>query len=93
MNYPDFKTMQQKLERRPDLWVEYGEVNHDCCKKIYENPNDQEIIVSNGKIIYDRGGMTALQANYYVIIFHWKNRELASNLEKVFEQVTDEWKM
>ena len=89
--YPSFKDMQEKLKRRPSLWAEYGAVNHDCCKSIYDSPHNEDLVVKMGKIIYKRGGMTALQANYYVIVFEWKNKELASHLEKVFEKVCDEW--
>ena len=93
INYPTFKQMQKKLERRLDLWSEYGQVNHDCCKAIYENPDDEDLVVKMGKIIYQRGGMTALQANYYIIVYEWSNKNLASHLEKVFEKVSDEWQM
>ncbi len=93
MSYPDFKTMEDKLQRRPNLWIEYTEESHDCCKEIYENPSNEELIVKNGKIIYDKGGITALQANFYVIIFNWKNRDFALILDKIFEKVTSEWKI
>ena len=93
MTYPTFEEMQNKLKRRLDLDSEYGKVNHDCCKAIYENPQNEDLIVKNGKIIYHRGGFTALQANFYIIVYEWNNTILASKLEKIFEKVSDEWQM
>ena len=89
--YPSYKVMQKKLEKQLRLWAEYGEVNHTCCKTIYENPFDEDLVVKMGKIIHDRGGFTALQANFTVIVDMWRGHE-SIYLEKLFERVTPEWR-
>lgn len=83
--------MQKKLEKQLQLWAEYGEVNHTCCKTIYENPFDEDLVVKMGKIIHARGGFTALQANFTVIVDMWRGHE-SIYLEKLFERVTPEWR-
>ena len=99
--YPEYCLIEELLLKhdRWELLSEYGQINHILCKKIYENPNDENIIVSCGKQIYKRGGFTALQANYYVIIqFYKKSRDedirycYPKKLEFTFEKITSEWK-
>lgn len=105
--YPAFNTISDglRVRERLDLMAEYGEVNHGLCKTIYENtPHGVEAIVEAGKAIYARGGMQALQRNYYVIIDQLQTASMRGGsdqdyaearfwLEKTFEQVTDEWKV
>ena len=42
--YPTFEEMEIKLTRRFDLDAEYGIANHNQCKTIYENLNDDKMI-------------------------------------------------
>ena len=48
--------------------AEYGEYNHEYLKIIWENRNDDTIIKTCGENINQRGGFTALQANYYAFL-------------------------
>lgn len=48
-------------------YSEYGYENHKDCKEIYENMTDMKICRKIGQRINDRGGFTAMQANYYVL--------------------------
>ena len=48
--------------------AEYGEYNHEYLKIIWENRNDDTIIKTCGENINERGGFTALQANYYAFL-------------------------
>lgn len=105
--YPDLETISGNLRVRErfDLMAEYGGVNHALCKKIYENvPNGVDAVVEAGKAIHGRGGMRALQCNFYVVIDQLRSASMQSCsdqdyaearfwLEKTFEQVTDEWKV
>ncbi len=90
-SYPPFKEMQRVMEKRPDLCAEYGQVNHIWCQAIYDNPFDEDIVIKGGKIIYSRGGFTALQANFYIITFMWRGYG-KDHLSTIFEKVTNEWK-
>ena len=48
--------------------AEYGEYNHEYLKIIWENIDDEIIIKTCGENINQRGGFTALQANYYALL-------------------------
>jgi hypothetical protein len=43
-----------------EMYLGYNELNHLYCKKIYENPNNEEIIIKIIKIIYKNGGLKAI---------------------------------
>ena len=47
--YPNYEEMLEKLNIYIDLWAEYGEQHHICCKIIYENPTNKNLIVEMGK--------------------------------------------
>lgn len=53
-----------------DFASEYGEYNHELCKKIYENITDRKIVRECGKLINKRGGFMTMQANRYAISIH-----------------------
>ena len=95
--YPDFETMTQKLTSRIDIYAEYGELNHLCCKAIYENPTNPELIIDMGKKIYQRGGMQALVMNFYVLQSMYSGSNIpAINgqpriIESYFTKVCPEW--
>jgi len=61
--YPTFEEMEIKLTIRFDLDAEYGIANHNQCKTIYENLNDDKIISEMVQQIKRSGGITALNAN------------------------------
>ena len=62
-SYPTFEEMEIKLTIRFDLDAEYGITNHNQCKTIYENLNDDTIISEMVQKIKKAGGITALNAN------------------------------
>ena len=98
--YPSYDKMIKKIGNELDLYAEYGDVNHFCCKIIYENPTNKDLIVKMGKKIYSRGGMQSLQANCTIIkylspYYESSNIQIKSHgrvLEFYFEEVTDEWR-
>ena len=61
------------------MWAEYGNMNHDCITAIYKHLADtktgkdgdmwpdRSAIKEHAQRIYDRGGMQALQMNWYVL--------------------------
>jgi hypothetical protein len=65
--YPTFEEMEIKLTRRFDLDAEYGIANHNQCKTIYENLNDDNIISEMVQKIKRAGGITALNANLIIL--------------------------
>ena len=54
-----------KQKQSLEQCAEYGEINHDLMKEIYENIFDKDLIKKHGERIHHRGGMTALQQDYY----------------------------
>jgi hypothetical protein len=61
-------THPPELRRAVFEWsAEYGEINHALCKEIYENIHDAARCKRVGQRIFDRGGFTALQANFYIV--------------------------
>ena len=79
------------------LYAEYGELNHMMIKTIYENPFDEAVILESAKKIYDRGGFTALQANYYVLVYAFSKTENSNiklhhkTIAKLFPKICPEW--
>jgi hypothetical protein len=79
--YPSYGEMTRKMmefvqDRSRDsefrshvfTWMsEYGEPNHRMCQELYEHIHDDARCKAVGQRIYDRGGMTALQANFYIV--------------------------
>ena len=65
--YPEYDEIDVSLFHRVDLYVEYGMLNHYCCKKIYENLDNPSIIKEMTYKIYKAGGVTALKANLETI--------------------------
>ena len=70
--YPDYKFIKYDLllkqEQSLEQYAEYGEINHDLMKEIYENIFDKDLIKKHGERIHHRGGITALQQNYYTLL-------------------------
>jgi hypothetical protein len=100
MPYPNHTEMLENLNDYIDLWCEYGEKNHICCKIIYENPTDKNLIIKMGKTIYELGGMQALSANHSVLQYfspYWKSTNINIQMQgrmiaEYFQDVTPEWK-
>lgn len=71
--YPSYDDMLKRIKRCSNNWEiysEYGEINHNCLKEIYENfYNIKDIAKSNGYIIYNKGGHQAMLNNYYAFIY------------------------
>jgi hypothetical protein len=94
--YPTFEAITALLEKQRHLALiaEYGRINHDLCKTIYENCTDKEKVIEAGKAIHARGGIQALQCNFYVLdaVFRGvdpdQGREAISELEWTLEAVT-----
>ena len=98
--YPNYEEMLEKLNNYIDLWAEYGEQHHICCKIIYENPRNKNLIVEMGKKIYEMGGMQALSANHTIIKYlspYWNstNKIIKSQggiIQEYFQDVSSDWK-
>ena len=99
--YPNYEEMLEKLNIYIDLWVEYGEQHHICCKIIYENPTNKNLIVEMGKKIYEMGGLQALSANHSIIKYfspYWNSTNIIIKMqgriiEEYFQEVSPEWKV
>ena len=64
--YPSYKVMCEailaqcvKNDEFFDILSEYGQVNHEWCKKIYEGITNDDTCTLYGKKIADRGGFSA----------------------------------
>lgn len=60
--YPGYDEIRNKLPI--ELWAEYGTLNHEWCKMIYENLTNDNIMEEYMGKIMRRGGLTAGQANH-----------------------------
>ena len=70
-SYPKYKDVLQiirKQEDRFDMFAEYGELNHEWMKEIYENALDKDIVKANGEKINERGDKEAMVWNYYTLL-------------------------
>jgi hypothetical protein len=90
--YPEYNFILKTIENNIRLWAEYGKHNHVCCKTIYENPNNKDLIVDMGKQIYKTGGMQALVMNYNIIKLFSSYSQI-TNIEEYFQEVCSEWKI
>ena len=68
--------------------AEYGEYNHESLKMIWDNINDDTIIKTCGENINQRGGFTALQANYYAFL-HVMRLAVKGNPDKYRDSFID----
>lgn len=69
--YPSYQQMIRQMKNHPlyyDLYAEYGQMNHNALKKIYESEMDPEVAKKLGNLIYARGGTHALQMNCTVFM-------------------------
>ena len=70
--YPDYKFVSNDLlikqEKSLEQYAEYGEIHHDLSKELYENIFDKQLVRKHGEMIHKRGGMRALQQNYYSLL-------------------------
>ena len=69
---PAYDIVIRRIERlripETTIWLaEYGDTNHTWCATIFANASDRTIVRSIGERIYNRGGMDALQANFYIL--------------------------
>jgi hypothetical protein len=98
--YPSYEEMLEKLDKHIGLWCEYGKQHHICCKTIYENPTNKNLIIEMGKKIYKMGGMQALSANHTIIKCfspYWDSTNIIIKtqgriIEEYFQDVSSEWK-
>jgi hypothetical protein len=76
--FPSYRKMSKLMDTvakvRPDMagkimeWgCEYGEFNHECCKKMYDSGFDKAVCREMGEIIHQRGGFQAMWANFYIL--------------------------
>ena len=100
MPYPDYEEMLDILDDHMELWCEYGKNHHDCCKIIYENPTNKELIIEMGKKIYGMGGMQALSANHSIVTYfspYGKSKDIrvrtqCKMIELYFQEVSSKWR-
>ena len=70
LRVPSYATMCDRLRDHPKLWAEYGEYNHVQCKLAVENLHRSAIVRRAGEAVGTRGGIVAMQANFYAIVNH-----------------------
>ena len=58
--YPSFDDATQLISPFPWLWAEYSEENHACCERMYINLQSKDFFLTQGRQIYERGGLQAL---------------------------------
>ena len=87
--YPSYDYVSNELMKFDmKLDAEYGEYNHEYLKIIWENIDDENIIKTCGENINQRGGFTALQANYYAFL-HVMRLAVSGSADKYRESFID----
>ena len=87
--YPSYDYVSNELIKFDmTLDAEYGEYNHEYLKIIWENIDDENIIKTCGENINQRGGFTALQANYYAFL-HVMRLAVRNNTDKYRDSFID----
>ena len=70
--YTDYKFIEYDLilkqEQLLEQYAEYGEINHDPMKEIYETIFDKDLLRKHGERTHHRGAKTALQQNYSTLL-------------------------
>ena len=67
--YPSYDYVSNELMKCDMKFdAEYGRYNHEYLKTIWEHIDDENIVKTCGENINQRGGFTALQANYYAFL-------------------------
>jgi hypothetical protein len=65
--YPSYDEMINRIEECPflsmEMYAEYGELNHEYLKQIYESNFNEALTKDLGRKIYERGGLRAMQMN------------------------------
>ena len=101
--YPEYKEIVNNIlkYKRVEWFAEYSEINHRWSKEIYENIFNEELVGKYAKIIYIKGGFTALQAIFYIITnlspINYKRKDLVIRqnfkfmLDKAFEKYIEKW--
>ena len=92
---PAYDTVIRRIERlripETTIWLaEYGDTNHTWCATIFANASDRTIVRSIGERIYNRGGMDALQANFYILYHGFIADEEEEEAEEHSEEEEEE---
>jgi len=73
-SYKEIETLREEVAKEKgsefpylDWWVEYGEVNHEWCKKMYDSCFDVAVCKEMGEKINERGGRQAMYGNYNML--------------------------
>ena len=91
--YPNYQYIIGKLEsdnKFLDMFAEYGELNHEFCKTIYENPNNEELIIEMGRNIDSRGGKWALFNNIRVLRLVFNENHMNHFVVKGYARIIEE---
>ena len=66
--YPDYEDVEDMIENMIELWAEYGNENHECMERIWNNIVDRDLIQTMGEQINERGGFVSMQGCYYILL-------------------------
>jgi hypothetical protein len=91
--YPTFEEMEQLQTRRFDLDAEYGLINHDLCKTVYESlhlPNKNVYVDKWIEKVTERGGYHALYCNLETLrLFSPISKIIDQDHYKEFQEIYD----
>ncbi len=66
--FPSYDDVSNLIKDDLQLSAEYGISNHNNLNKLWEHIHDKDVIRMVGEEINNRGGGTALRANYYILL-------------------------
>jgi hypothetical protein len=92
--YYSYDDMVKRLLTNKDmpmeLFAEYGMMNHECLKTIYENIWDETICREMGQKIYDCGGHKAMVMNFYSLMYS-PLRESENRMIRGYYRMVEHW--
>ena len=96
--YPNYNDILKNIETNSELWNAYDINSHNNCKKIYENPNNINLIIEISRDIY-KNGIKILQNCNNIIKFYSPYidssydfiRKYPNAIEKYFQKIANNW--
>ena len=99
--YPSYDEVIDLIKGNVAMYAEYGVFNHSMMEKMYCNILDKERVKVIGKLIYNRGGMTAMNENFsafMVVVRHLLRKmenkndfELNAIQYNVYNEINKAW--
>jgi hypothetical protein len=82
--YPSYDEMIKRIGNNMQMYAEYGVVNHECLQNIWNSHFDKNVCKRSGRIIYQLGGLQAMQQNLFVLLNTKLTDDIANPWLKIY---------